>query len=163
MIALEHPPAEVGAAGRHVDLLPGGLADVADEELARHPIEGKAKRVAQPEGVDLLTARRPSREGIVGRDPVRERARSVDVDPEDLSEQVVDVLRSIAGVVAGAAVAHADVEEPVGAELHHAAVVVREGLRDDEEDTLAARRRRQDRSSGRTPPPQSRRQACECS
>ena len=42
--------------------------------------------------------------------------------------------RATSGVVGGAAVSHADVEEAVVAELDHAAVVVGERLRDDEDD-----------------------------
>ncbi len=54
----------------------------------------------------------------------------VDVDAQDLSEQLVDVLRAIAGIVGRSAIAHADVEHAVGTEADHSAVVIGERLRD---------------------------------
>jgi hypothetical protein len=46
----------------------------------------------------------------------------------------------IAGIVGGAAVAHADVEEPVRPELDHSAVMVRKRLGDDQDHAFARRR-----------------------
>ena len=54
--ALEAPPAEVRPAPARrgeVDLLGVVLADVAEQQVAGLAVEGEAKRVAQPVGVDL--------------------------------------------------------------------------------------------------------------
>ena len=57
--------------------------------------------------------------------------RHADVDPQHLAEQLRRILRAMIGIVAGAAVAEADVEEAVGTEREVAAVVIRERLRDE--------------------------------
>ena len=102
-------------------------------------VEGEAERIAQPVGEDLAAAGGGADEGIVGGHRVRQApSGAVDVDAEDLAEEVVEVLGAVAGIVAGPAVAHGDVEESVGAELDHAAVVVGERLRDHEEHGLDA-------------------------
>ena len=53
-----------------------------------------------------------------------------------LPSRSLRILRAIAGIVAAAAVAHADVEVAVGAEAQRAAVVIRERLRDRQDDSL---------------------------
>jgi hypothetical protein len=58
----------------------------------------------------------------------------VHVEAQDLAEQLQLVLRAIARIVARTAVAHADVEKPVGTEPQRTAVVVLERLRDHEQD-----------------------------
>ena len=61
----------------------------------------------------------------------------VDVDPQDLAEQRMQVLAVPVRVVAEPAVADADVQVAVGAEHDRAAVVVPVGLVDLEQDFLA--------------------------
>ena len=75
----------------------------------------------------------PSTNGLLGRDDVAVGVGlgHVDVDAEDLAEQGLGILRAVAGIVARAAVAQADVEEAVGPERHVAAVVVGERLLDE--------------------------------
>jgi hypothetical protein len=46
-----------------------------------------------------------------------------------LAQEIVRILRAVAGIVAAAAVAHADVQVTVGSEAQRAAVVVLERLR----------------------------------
>src|SRR5450755_559808 len=75
-IALEDAPSVVGAgAGAvavagEVDLLFAVLADVADDEIARAPVEGEAPRIAQPVGPDLRTPAGSGRVRVAGRDRV---------------------------------------------------------------------------------------------
>ncbi len=106
-VALAGGPAEVAArsgAGRHaVDLLLRALADVADQHVAGDAVEREAPRVAQAEGPHG------------GR-----RAGRARVEAQDLAQPAAGVLR----VRAARAVAHARVEQPVGAEGELAAVVV---------------------------------------
>src|SRR5207247_7523975 len=99
--ALEHVPAVVGqradCGGRAVvDLLPVPLADVADVEVAVRTVEREAPRVAQAEANHL-----PARAAL-------ER-----VDPQQLPEPLCRALRAVARIAAGAAVSHADVQQPV--------------------------------------------------
>ena len=85
------------------------LADVADPDLAERGVEGEAPRVAQADQLDP---------------PVD----LVDVGGEQLAELVAGILGAALGVEGAAAVAHADVQAPVGAEGQVAAVVVGLGL-----------------------------------
>ncbi len=134
MRALGDPPAVVALAGRarlEVDLLEAVLADVGDVEVAGAAVEAEAERIAEPEIPDV---------GITAADVSGRRRRvRVDVDTQDLAELGVEPLPVVHRIAAAAAVAEPDVQEPVGPEGEHAAVVVRERLRDREED---ARRRR---------------------
>ena len=67
-IALEDAPSVVGAgavaAAGEVDLLFGVLTDVADDEIARAPVEGEPPRIAQPVGPDLRTPTGSGRYGL---------------------------------------------------------------------------------------------------
>ncbi len=125
--ALEDVPAEVGAAERAaadaVDLLPAVLTDVADEDVPGPAVEREPVGVAEAERVDLVGTV-AARERVPPRDRVV--AVLARVDPQQLAEQDVRVLGVAVGVAGAAAVAGADVEEAVGAELELAAVVVRE-------------------------------------
>ena len=124
--ALVHVPAVVleprARARRVVDLLDVSLADVADVEVAREPIEGVAPGVAQAE-----------------RDDLRRRAGTPHVEAQQLAEQAVHALRSVLGIAAGPAVARPDVETAVRAECEPAPVVVRVRLVDREEDARSRR------------------------
>ena len=95
--ALEHPPAEIGAAvGRahQVDLLARALADIADPQILGERIEAAAERVPEAVGPDFRAARRAVREGIAGRDGIvaqrigREGV-AARVDAQDLAEQTL--------------------------------------------------------------------------
>ncbi len=131
-VALDHAPAEVGAGGmrprEEVDFLLRILSDVADVEVAGHPIEAESPRIAQPQRPDLRPAQARGRERVVR--GIRVGRRVVDVDAQHLAEQLVRILRAVARIVAAAAVARADVEQAVRAEAQRAAVVVFERLRD---------------------------------
>jgi hypothetical protein len=62
----------------------------------------------------------------------------IHVDAQDLAEQLIDVLRVVRRVVAGASVADADVQIAVDAEGQHAAVVIRvRRMRDRQQHLLA--------------------------
>src|SRR5207248_2273505 len=60
----------------------------------------------------------------------------IHIDAKHLAEKLAQVLRAILGIVAGAAVAHADVQITVGTEGDHSAVVVLIRLRDGEKNSL---------------------------
>ena len=123
-----------------VDLLARALADVADIDVAVRGIEAHAERVAQAQVPDLVGAGFAD-EGIVRRDGVVARRVggkivAVDVEPEDFSQQRVDVLRVVVGIVAAAAVADGDVEIAVRTEADKAAIVVGERRVRDGDDGL---------------------------
>ena len=134
-------PAVVAAAAIRrlvVDLLERVLADVADDQragaAARRIVEAVAPRIAQAERPDFRPRRnRPAAdERIVGRHLIAGRMRvgHVDVDAQHLAEQLLRILRAMFRIVAGAAVAEADVEIAVRSERQMPAVVIRERLRD---------------------------------
>ena len=111
-------------------LLPRVLADIGDDEITGEPVEGGAKRVAEPIREDLGTWLRPVRRPAarvagerVGRgDPVRRAVGlGARVDAEHLAQQRVRVLALLRRV---AAVAEGGVKVAVGTELELAAVVV---------------------------------------
>src|SRR5690242_19098499 len=88
--SLERVPAEVRPArALHalvVDLLPGILADVADDEVARSSVEGEPERVAEAVGEDLPAAAALAGEGVRARDRVALLALAVRIDPQHLAE-----------------------------------------------------------------------------
>ncbi len=126
--------------GRHeVDLFPGVLPDICDDEVAGCRVEGEFPGVAQSVGPDLWTAAavrvRVARGDRVGTASAWRRG----VDPQQLAEQGVERLAVAVGRVAGpavagaAAVAGADPEHPVRTGDDVAAVVVGLGLVDRED------------------------------
>src|SRR6478735_5679266 len=121
-------PAEVDEPGRRarqpVDLLDLALPDVADPEIARGAVEAVPPRVAQAD-----------------RDEIGRELPLAHVEPEQLSEQDVRVLRAVLRIAARPTVAEADPQLPVGPELEVAPVVVGVGLLD-AEDLLRAPRQR---------------------
>ena len=123
--SLEYAPAIVAAIDdRHIDFLARALADVAGPLDARDGVEAEAPRIAEAVRKDLVGARGRAKEGIGRRRRIR--AGCADVDPQDLPEQHIDVLRVVRRIVGRAAVAHADVEIIVPTtKRQHSAVVVR--------------------------------------
>src|SRR5215216_6458494 len=128
MPALEVVPTEVRAAKvlarGVVDLLPAALPDIADQDVTS--TEREAKRVPQPERVDLVAAA-----------SVDER-----IDPQDLAEETVAILRVLARIAPEAAVASGEVEIPVRAERNGASVVVARAWVLDHDHAVARRRLR---------------------
>ena len=102
--------AATGRRGRPVDLLPGAQPDVADHEVAGRAVEREPPRVAQPGRPHPGAGQVPGSGGAGPR-----------VDPQDLAEQRVRVLR-VVGIAP--AVARAHVQEAVRPEVELAAVVV---------------------------------------
>ena len=94
-------------------------------------IEADAPGIAQAGGPDLVGPGRRAGERIVDRDRVVARRIgreivAIDVDPQDLAEQDIDVLGIAVGIVGAAAVADRDIEIAVRAEGEGAAIVVGE-------------------------------------
>src|SRR5688572_24834738 len=119
--ALEDLPAVVRerpnpGAGPVVDLLPRVLTDVRDVEIAVCSVEGEPPGISQAEGNDLPANR------------TLERVRA-----QQLPQPLVHALGSVAGIAAGPAVAHADVQKAVAVELELPPVVIRVGLPDEQE------------------------------
>ena len=143
------------AARLVVDFFEAVLADVADDQragaAARDIVEAVAPRIAKAERPDLVARRVAAEERIVRRNPVAGRVvvGHADVDAQHLAEQLVRVLRAMVGIVAGSAVAEADVEKAVGPEREVAAVVVRERLLDEALRAPSAGRTRDDGSATR--------------
>src|SRR2546426_1611456 len=103
--AFPDAPAVVSPHLYAVHFLPGGVPDVPDPQLARQTIERPPVRLADSPGIHLRLA--PSRgKGIVRGDPVGDPA--VHVDPEDLAQDRIDVLR----VRLDVGLAYPHVEEP---------------------------------------------------
>ncbi len=105
-------------------------------------VEREAPRVAQPVGVDLPARARAAHERVRARDPVRVGARAARVDAQELAEQGAQRLGVAAIavlVVAAAAVAGADVHQPVGPEDHQPAVVVGLGVLHAQDEPRAVR------------------------
>ena len=132
------PPAVIATAAPPrfvVDLFEAVLSDIPHNQRTRpaalHIVEAVAPRVPPPEAPHL-GPRAASGERIACRDDVADRMciRNVDVDAQHLTEQLGAILRAMFRIVAGSAVAEADVEEPVGPEGEMPAVVVRKGLLD---------------------------------
>src|SRR6266545_4183671 len=129
LVAFEAPPAIVLAAvtsGRlEVDLFAAALAHIANEQVAGLTIEGETPGVTQPVGPDFVACAGVVIVGkrVVGWDIIRQAIAGVgvvDVDPQNLTHQRVQVLRVAdrSMLVAGtAAVAGADVEVAVRSEL----------------------------------------------
>jgi hypothetical protein len=132
MVALDDVPAVIVPArvarALMVDLLPAGLADVADEEIAVLPVEAEAPRIAKAVGPDLV-----ARRGVAVDEGVRrgDQRRTVHVEAQDLPQERARALRVTFGISGrAAAVAGGSVEVAVGTEGEHAAVVVRGGVVD---------------------------------
>src|SRR5262249_34663571 len=109
--ALAQRPAVVAPAAPArlvVDLLPEVLSDVADHERAGAAspriVEAVAPRVAQPEGPDLGSCGdgNAAHEGIVARHLISHRVRVGyrHVDAQHLAEQLLWILRAVAGIAA---------------------------------------------------------------
>ena len=122
-------PAEVAGPSDDVHFFETILADIAGEELAGHAVKRKAPGIAQTVSPDLGQAAGRSKR-IVRRDRVLlpRSEGAVHVDPQDLAEQRLQVLSVALRIALAAAVAQADVEEPVGPESELAAIVVVERL-----------------------------------
>ena len=123
-VALEDVPAVVLARADDRHFLVLALADVADPEVARLRVEAEPPGLAEAPSPDLRQRTGPTPERVVGRDSIRPIPLGmVDVDPEHLAQEDAQVLAMASRVFLGAGVAHADVEEPVGAEGQVTAVV----------------------------------------
>src|ERR1043166_6014231 len=122
---LEDRPAVVGGLCADVDLFPGILADIADEEISGRAIKAVAKRIAQTERKDLaVRAGRPD-ERVVGRDrivvfEIGRKCVAMYVDAQDLAEHIAQRLR----VRRSAVLAGRDIEVAVRAESDPAGIVV---------------------------------------
>ena len=149
LVPFAQAPAVVRPLRAEIDLLPQILSDVGDPQSAGAPIERHPPRVAQAVGPDLLAhaggARRLAAvlghhgdEGIVIGDSVgRLLPFGVDVDPQHLAEEVLEVLPVAERIILLAAVAVGDVEIAIGAEADRAPFVVPRRVLD-AEDLLAA-------------------------
>src|SRR5438874_1399978 len=104
MEALEHAPpvvrAAAGAAGLEVDLLELVLADIADRQVARPPVEAEAVWVPEPVDPDLRPGPRPPHERVVPRRAVA--AAGERLDPDQLAEERVQPLAGAEGVALAA-------------------------------------------------------------
>jgi len=131
--AFENSPPVVSAERNQVHFFACILANIPHVELAGSTIERKPPGVAQSEGIDLIPACCHAKEGICRGRSIRE---LIDIDSENLPKQFVDILRAVAGIIAGSAVSHADVKITIRTERKHAAVVIGERLGDGEDHPL---------------------------
>ena len=111
--ALHDVPAQIGAyiiKRDDADFFPLHLPHIGDVKVVT--VKGIAPRIAHPGHKDLR------------------RGSSVDIHAQDLAQQRVRVLPVPLRVATGAAVPHADVEQPVGPKIDPAAIMVAVGLLD---------------------------------
>src|SRR5260370_5577666 len=128
-------PAVVAAFLDEMDALPQVLADTAVPEVAVLGVEAHLPRLAQAVSPDLRPGGAAVHEGVVLRDGVEPGI--VHIDAQDLAAHIAKVLGGLVPVRDAAAVAGADVEHAVGAELEAAGVVA--AGRPPEQDPLARR------------------------
>ena len=129
--AFAQVPAVVASLLDQVDFLPQVLTHVAAPQRARLAIESDAPRIAQPVGIDLGGLVLLADERIVRGNSVGPLAVApVNVDPQDLSEQRIEILAVLVGIVGQAAVAGGDVQITVGPERDRPALVVPKRLLD---------------------------------
>src|SRR5262249_11643244 len=120
---LHTAPAEIDAAppphvGRPVvDLFPGALTDVSEDEVPVDAVERETPRVADAVRPDPRLPRRLAHERVVRRHRVRVGAALARVDAQDLPTELLEVLAGPERVAAAPAVSSAHVEHPVGPEL----------------------------------------------
>ena len=135
--ALEDPPAVVAAALDAIDLL---AAPWPTSPASSCPVRrSKEKRQGLRSPSAKISGRPPPRdERVVGRDARRAGRRRRRCAGSCRAARPGSA--PVAGIAAGAAVAEADVEEAVGAEGDHAAVVVGERLGDGQQHALAPAR-----------------------
>src|SRR2546430_1184387 len=134
MEPLHDPPAVIQASlprRRDVHFFPKVLTNVRDVEETGRPVEGVPPRIPQPDGPDLASPVGRTSVGVVRRIAVG--VAPVYVDPQQLAEQRVAILRAVLRIATRAPVAHADVQHAVRPEHHEAAVVVRIRLCDEKD------------------------------
>ncbi len=122
--------------GLEVNLFPGTLSYVTDVEVAGRPVETEAPGIPDAVGPDLTPEGLTRGVGIGWGNRVR--CGTVDVQPENRSEQGRAILAVPLGVAAGTTISQPNVQVSIGAEGQHAAVVVGERLRDAQDQLLAA-------------------------
>src|SRR5215510_9739234 len=94
--SFEHSPAVVPSESHVIYFFDRVLSHVADQQLAGLSIERESEWISHTDGIDLVGAGSRTEERIGCRRRIWKRSAGViHVDPENLSEQVVDVLRSI--------------------------------------------------------------------
>ena len=116
-----------------VDFLPLILANVTDIHFPGQPIKTESPGVTQTKMQNFITAINRTGEGITGRDAVITdqaaqfgvlRRDTVNIDPQELSFQAVQVLGMSEKVIGVAAITAGDVEIAIGAKMKITAVVV---------------------------------------
>lgn len=128
--AFEGAPTEVltaprplfAARGHEVDFFDLILADVGDDEVTGLSIEREAPGIAQAVGEDLGASAGSTAEGVVLWDvipPVGPR-----IDPDQLSEQLAQILTIAVRIALPATVAEPGVEVAVGSELELTSLVI---------------------------------------
>ena len=120
--ALHAVPAKVGAGvlrAKQVDLFPVALTDIAN--VKQSAVESGAPWVAQAKGKDFGCAAAGG-ERVAGRNGIG--GGVIDINPQDLAQQPVGVLRVAEFIATAAAIAGADVKIAVRAKAQPAAVVI---------------------------------------
>src|ERR1051326_869611 len=131
--AFHDAPAVVAAFFDLVDVLPEILADVATPQVAVLGVKAERPRLAQAVRPDLAASALGLHKGIVLGDAVRlVLGGMIDVDAENRGKDVADVLTGFKLVGDAAAVAAADIEEPIRPELEAATVVAARGPLEDD-------------------------------
>jgi hypothetical protein len=119
------PPAVVAALDQGaVDLFSLVLPDISDPSLAGPAVEAEPPWIAKAKCEDFIAAWHVD-ERVIGRRGIRcLRAWTIDVNPEDLAQQHVEVLRVVWLIVATTTVADADVQVAIESKRKHASVVI---------------------------------------
>src|SRR5262245_17668773 len=122
-----------------VHLLPGALADIRNQ----HRASAAAQRIVKRELPGITKTKRPDLRQRRNRHTIDERIVSrhdvtvriivghVDVDPQQLAEQRIGILRIVERIVPGSTVSKRNVEDAVRTKREVSTVVVREWLRNE--------------------------------
>src|SRR5262245_38772831 len=133
---LKDPPSVIASESDDVNLFDNILSDIAGVKHSRGAVERTAEWVAKPGGIDFIASRRRAEEWIGRRRDVRRGPVCIHINAQHLPQQLVVILRAVAGVIRAAAVAHPDVQESIRAEIDPSAVVIGERLWDGDDYSL---------------------------
>ena len=110
------------------------MSDIGHVELSGQPVERKTPGVPETISEDFAAARNTAEERVCWRRALG----AICINAKHLAEKLHKVLSTISRIVAGTAVAHADVKIAVGPELDHSSVMVFVRLRNGEENGFSS-------------------------
>jgi len=116
-----------------VDFLPLVLANIADVHFPGLAIKTESPRITQTKMQDFITTIQGSGEGITGRNAIIthqatqlavRRRRTVNVDPQELAFQAIQILGMSELVITATTITAGDVEITIGAKMKITTIVI---------------------------------------